>query len=616
MTVFARSVIGALLLALAAVTVAQAQPPKRVLILHSWGPEFGDLYAKDLRTQLSRQLPGTCELYEEWLVSARFAESQNEEAFARYLDTLFDAHPLDIVITLGAPAANFLQTHRDSVFQDVPKLFADVEERRASRSTLAPNEAAVPITVSFPALVRNILAVRPKTRTLAVVIGNSPIEKFWVSQIRDSLEPFRSRITFTFLTDLPFKDVLRRVATLPAQSAILYVLLSPHIDGIPLDEDTALAQLHDAANAPMFSYTDAYLGKGIVGGPLISGEEQGRETVRAAARLLSGEPAAGIRIAPISLGKPVFDWRELKRWGISESDLPPSSTILFRVPSAWERYRWQIAAVGSVLIVMAALIISLLYEHRRWLVAERSARQGMAELSRINRRATVGELSASITHELAQPLSAIGNNASVVALLLGEASPDLVELREINFDIVRDQRRAVEVIKRLRGLFTKSTSDAQVIDLSDVVQEVFGLLSAHAFAHRVTLKTQLSALPVLVIGDRVQLQQVILNLVTNGVDAIESAARSEREITGRTFSDGVSAEVSIEDTGPGLPGDSVEQIFEPFFTTKDAGMGMGLAIARSIIVIHGGRIWAEDRPGGGAAFRFAMPLAKSQRSIA
>ena len=346
MRVLARTVIGGLIFVFAAAMAAHAQAPKRVLILHSWGPEFGDLYAKDMRAHLGRELSGPCELYEQWLVSARFAEPQDDEAFARYLKSLFEAHPLDLVITMGAPAANFVQTHRDSVFQNTPKLLADIEERRASSANLAPDETAVAITVSFPEVVRNILRVRPLTHTIAVVIGNSPIEKFWVEQVRTTLAPvLQGRASLTFLTDLPFQEVLRRVATLPAQSAILYVLLSPQINGVPLDEDTALAQLRSASNSPIFSYTDAYLGKGIVGGPLISGEQQGRATARAAARLLSGERASAVRIAPIALGAPVYDWRELQRWGIGESDLPAQSTVLFRVPSAWERYKLQIASV-------------------------------------------------------------------------------------------------------------------------------------------------------------------------------------------------------------------------------------------------------------------------------
>lgn len=614
---FGARLIGGLLLTLATALAAHGQPPKRVLMLHSWGPEFGDLYARDMRVQLSRQLPGRFELYEEWLVSARFMDRQEDAPFASYLNTLFADHPIDLVITLGAPAANFVQRYQQSLFRNTPELLADVEERRASGPSLTPNETVVAISVSFPALVQNILRVRPQTSMLAVVIGNSPIEKYWVQQIRDSLEPFKNRVTLTFLTALPFNEVLRHAASLPARSAILYLLLSPDVEGMPQDEDTTLAQLHAVANAPMFSYADAYLGKGIVGGPLISGEEQGRETVSVAVRLLSGEHASDIRMPSIGLGTPEFDWRELRRWNIRESDLPPGSRILFREPSAWDRYRWQIALVALVLALESALIVSLLHERRRRRIAEVNAHQRMAELAHLNRRSTVGELSASITHELTQPLSAIGNNTEAAELILATTSPDLGELKEINSDIARDQRRAIETIKRLRRLLAKSPTETQLVDLSAVVREVFEFLSAQAAAHDVTLSTSLSARPLLVSGDPIHLQQVILNLLMNAMDAIASAASNQRTITARTaLLEGAVVEVAIEDSGPGIPPDKVEQIFEPFFTTKDAGMGMGLAITRTIVVSHGGRIWAANRPEGGAVVRFIVPLAKMDRDTA
>jgi signal transduction histidine kinase len=611
---FRARLIGGLLLSLATAIVTQAQPPKRVLMLHSFGPEFGDLYARDMRVQLSRQLPGRLELYEEWLVSARFPERQEDAAFAGYLNTLFADHPIDLVITLGAPAANFVQRYQQSLFPTTPELLTDVEERRASGASLTPNETAVAISVSFPLLVENILRVQPRTSTVAVVIGNSPIERYWVRQIRDSLEPFKSRVTLTFLNDLPFIDVLKRVATLPAGSAIFYIVLSPDVEGIPQDEDTALAALHAVASAPIFSYSDAYLGKGIVGGPLISSDEQGRETVSVAVRLLSGEHASDIRMPPISLGKPEFDWRELKRWNIRESDLPPGSMILFREPSAWERYRWQIVAVTVVLVLEAALIVTLLHERRRRRIAEMNAHQRMAELAHMNRRAAVGELSASIAHELNQPLSAILHNSEAARSMLHTASPDLSELTDIMTDIERDDRRAGEVIKRVRSLLTKTPSETHDVDLNEMVPEVFEFVAPQAAAYHVALSTSLAPQPLVVSGDWVQLQQVILNLVMNGMEAIRNAASGERKITGRTtLVDGASAEVAIEDSGPGIPPDKAQQIFEPFFTTKDTGMGMGLSIARTIVASHRGRIWAANRREGGAVLRFTLPLAKTER---
>ncbi|HTT02900.1 MAG TPA: sensor histidine kinase [Steroidobacteraceae bacterium] len=586
-----------------------------MLLLHSFGPEFGDLYARDLRIELGRELAGHLELYEDWLVSARFMSSAGDTAFADYLRTQFADRPLDLVITLGAPAANFVQRYQQSLFRSTPELLTDVEERRASPSSLASNETALAVSVSFPAVVANILRVLPDTRTLAIVIGNSPIEGYWATQIRDSLRPFSGRINLAFLNGLSFDQLLQRVATLPPHSAIFYVLLSPDVDGIPQDEDAALARLHAVADAPMFSYSDAYLGKGIVGGPLVSGEEQGREAVAIATRLLRGEPASDIRYPPVGFGKPQFDERELERWNIKEANLPPDSTILFREATVWERYRWQIALIAVALALQMALIIDLLQERRRRRLAEIEAHQRIAELAHMNRRSTVGELSASIAHELMQPLSAILSNTETAGLLLDAPSPDIRELKEILTDIGHDQERATEVIKRLRRLLTKAPSETQEFDLNGMVREVLALLGAQATAQRVTLGTSFAPRELRVRGDRIQLQQVILNLVMNAIEAMVAAQSPQRTIVLRTaWLEGDLAEITLEDSGPGIAFGKTEQIFEPFYTTKESGMGMGLSIARTIIESHGGRIWAETDAGRGAVFRFTLPLADTVRA--
>jgi signal transduction histidine kinase len=609
--------IGAALLSFA-MTVAAAPPPKRILILHSFGPQFGDYWVKPVREELDRQLPGRIDVYESWLVSARFATTDEDPAYARYLQSLFVDHPLDLIITFGAPAANFVQKHRQSLFPSVPALFGDVEARRLPPSGFTGNDAAVAIAVSFPAIVENILKVRPQTTHLAVVIGNSPIEKFWVGELQRSMQPFAKRLDLIWLNEMRFDDVLQRVATLPPGSAIFYLVLSAEVPGIPPDEDRALAKLHGAANAPMFSYTDLYLGKGIVGGPLVSSEEEARQTVSLAVRMLEGERASDLRIAPISLGAPQFDVRELRRWNISETLLPPGSAIRFREPSAWERYRLQIAAIGLLLLLESALIATLLYERRRRRQAEIEAHHRVAELAHLNRRATVGELSGAIAHELNQPLGAILRNTEAAEMMLQARSPDIAELSAILTDIKHDDERAGEVIRRLRRLLGKAPClEPQEIDLNEVLGEVFALLSAQASRRGITLSTSLAAPAPRISGDRIQLQQVVLNLVMNSMDAIDGAGSHNRTIIGRTtILDGALAQVAIEDSGPGIATDKGEQIFEPFFTTKAAGMGMGLSIARTIINSHGGSIWAENQAGGGAVFRFTLPLLSSKAHAA
>jgi signal transduction histidine kinase len=608
------------------IAVAAAQPLKRVLILHSFGPEFNEYPAKALRTELDRQLPERVDFYESWLISARFTATQEDPAFANYLHSVFAERPLDLIVTFGASAANFVQRHRKSLFPAVPALLGDVEERRVPSSGFTGNEAAVAISVNFPAIAHHILRILPQTNNLAIVIGNSPIEKYWGSEIKSSLQPFENRLTLTWLNEMPFDEVLKRVASLPPRSAILYVLLSPEVPGIPPDGEWALAKLHAAANAPMFSYTDAYLGKGIVGGPLISSEEQARQTAGLAVRILAGERPANLRIAPIAAGTPQYDVRELRRWNISDSDLPRGSIVRFREPGALERYRWQIAGIGMLLLLETALLVKLLHEHRRRRRAEIEAHQRIAELAHMNRRATVGQLSGAIAHELNQPLGAILRNTEAAELILDSPTPQFEELRAILIDIKQDDQRAGEVIRRLRRLLAKAPFEPQEIDLNAMLSEVFEFLSAQATARGVMLSTSLAVQSPRVSGDRIQLQQVILNLVMNGMDAISAAEIAQRNIIGRTrVIDSTLIEVSIEDSGPGIPVDKMERIFEPFFTTKDSGMGMGLSIARAIVESHGGRIWAENAAGGGALFRFTLlssvasdrvPLLRSARAAA
>jgi len=307
----------------------------------------------------------------------------------------------------------------------------------------------------------------------------------------------------------------------------------------------------------------------------------------------------------------LFDWRQLQRWNISESRLPPGSEILFREPTVWETYRWQIVTIAAVILAQAALILWLLWEHRRRRKLEVEGRQRMAELAHMNRHATVSELSASIAHELNQPLGAILNNAETGTIILTSPSPNLDEIKTILDEIRRDDQRATEVIRRLRRLLGKSAIEAQNIDLNEAVREVFEFLAAQAAARDVKLNSRPAQAPLRVSGDRIQLQQVILNLVVNGMDAMIGAANGRREVTSSTSVDQASATISIADSGPGVPSDKLKAVFEPFFTTKDDGMGMGLSIARTIVEAHGGRIWAENHTAGGAVFHVSLPLAKA-----
>jgi len=226
----------------------------------------------------------------------------------------------------------------------------------------------------------------------------------------------------------------------------------------------------------------------------------------------------------------------------------------------------------------------------------------------------MGQLASALAHELSQPLGAILRNTEAAELFLEHDPPDIEEVRAILADIRRDERRASGVIDRLRALLKRRSFAPRVLSLSDELANVAALARSESLSRKVALEIDAAPELPLVMGDPVHLQQVLLNLVLNAMDAVEDLPTARRKITVRVqrHSEG-EIEVAIEDSGPGIAPESLERLFEPFFTTKANGMGIGLSISQTIIEAHGGRIWAENNAGEGATFRFTLPLAGAAR---
>lgn len=608
---------GALILFAATILMSLISPGstsdhKQIMILHSVGREFRpwNEYARAMRAELDRQSRWQLDIQEHSLVAARSTDTQPEVRFIEYLRALYLNKPPDLIIAVGAPASNFIQRHRQQMFPSAPVLFTTLEARRVDNSKLANTDTVVAVTHRFLVLFESFLRIAPDTKVIAIVNGNSPNERFWKEEMRRELEPLAGRVEIRWYDTLPYDEALKQLAALPAHSAIFWYQMIIDAAGIAHEGDRALTRLYSVANAPIFTHDDAFFGREIVGGPMHSASSGSSQAVSVAMRILDGETPGDIKTPPSEFAAPKYDWRELQRWKINENLLPSDSTVYFRVPTPWERYRWQIVLVGSVMVLQAFLITALLHQRRRIYTAEVDARQRMAELARVNRYSTAGELTSSIAHELNQPLGSILTNAETAELMLKSPNPDIAEVREILADIRRDDQRAGEVIHRLRSLLKKTPFELKIVDLNEIVRETTEFLAGLADARGVELMTTASETALRIEGDHIQLQQVILNLVVNAMDAMTELAEPQRIVRIATGAVDGRAELSVLDTGSGIPADMLKTIFEPFFTTKEHGMGMGLSIARTIVEAHGGRIWADNRATGGAAFRISLPLAR------
>lgn len=589
---------------------AGANDVKRVIVLHSFGRDFKpwNEYATRIRAELDRQSRWTLEIHDHSLINARTGQEKLDSAFADYLAALYEQHSPDLVISIGAPAANFVQHYRSRLFPATPMVFTAVEQRRVRTATLTALDVVDAFPHDFRGLFEAMLQLLPDTRRIVVINGASPNEKFWLNEIRKETVALQGRVEFLWYEDASFEEILKRTAVLPPDSAIFWHLMNVDAAGIPHEGDRSLVRLFQSANAPIFTYADTFFGRAIVGGPMLSVEQGSRQAAEVAVRVLAGESPEKIEVRPLGYAAPKYDWRLLQRWGIDEARLPPGSQVLFRATSIWQRYYWQIALACAALLVQSGFIVWLLNERRQRHLAQFQSRQRMTELAHVNRQAVAGELTASISHELNQPLGAILANIEAVEAMLKTHSPDLKEIRQIVADIKRDDHRASEVIRRLRSLLKKTPFDAKAIDLNDIVRETVDFVVAVARMRGVPLRLSMTDTALPIRGDAIQLQQVIMNLMLNAADAMAHTRSEQRLIEIRTERVRNMAELSVWDTGPGIPPDRLKEIFDPFVTTKENGMGMGLSIARTIVEAHSGTISATNRKGEGAAFLIMLPL--------
>jgi signal transduction histidine kinase len=597
---------------------ALAADPKRVLIIDSFGRDFApwNEYAKRFRADLDREWSEPIDLYETSLAIPRFSDESKESQFKEsqftdYLRSLFVDRRLDLIVTIGGPAAEFAQRNRARLFPTTPLLLGILEQRRVPPASLTANDTVLAASVDQIAVLENILRVRPKTTHVAIVIGNSPIEKYWLGQLQETFQRFRDRVAFTWFNELSFAEMLKRVEVLPPRSAIYFFLLAIDAAGVPHEEQKALTRLNAVSNSPIFSFSDSFFGQGIVGGPLISVQDYSRQTANIAVRLLLGEAPSDLRMPPIGLSTPKFDWREMQRWGIPESRLPSGSAIHFRDPTAWEQYRLQIIAICAALLAQAALVVWLVYEIGRRYRAEVQSRSAMAALTYMDRRASAEQRSATLAHEIRQPLAGIATRAGAALRWLRMEKPDLEKVQTALESIVVASHRASDIIESVRAIFKKGPSERVPTDINQIILTVLSIVRLELQQHSVDLQTHLNEHLPNVLGDKVQLQQVVLNLVMNAVEAMQSVQIRVLKVQTDQTSPGM-VRVSIKDTGTGIDPSNIDRVFKPYFTTKANGMGMGLVICRSIIENHEGRIWVSPRTDGGSVLQFELPTSVTQ----
>lgn len=601
-----------LLVAGAPADAAQDPAPKTILAFH-W-------YAKDapanvafegyLHTVLSRDATQPVEYYAEYIESNRFPGEAHARILRDYLRQKYADRKLDVVLAVGPVPIEFVLTYRSDLFPNTPIVFytgAAVDADLASQ----PGVTGVLNADSYARTMELALRLQPDTTRAFVISGTPERERVLEKEARRQLEKYEGRVTVTYLTDLPLDQLIATVKGLPEHSIVLYSRQSQDEPGRVLLPNDFLTLIARASSVPVYDPWRSHLGYGMVGGD-VDDMQAGVETaVAMMLRIASGTPPGEIPLAPLPK-IPMFDARQLARWNIDEARLPPGSVVLFREPTVWDKYWLHIAVTALVLVVQAVLIGALLLQRSRRQAAETGLEQTRHELARVARVTTLAEFAASIAHELAQPLTAILANAQAGLRWVKGPSAKDDDLRATLADIADAARLANEVMVRNRRLFQHHAVQKRPLNINRVVDDIVALARVRLEQSSVSLALALEPSVPLVFADRVGLQQVLLNLILNGVEAMEQVDPRSRRLEIATTFQGGHVRVTVRDSGVGLAGVDLDRLFTAFYTTKPAGTGIGLSISRSIVEAHGGEFAVVPTEGPGATFAFTLPAADRQ----
>ena len=551
-------------------------------------------------------------LYTENLDLNNFSSPEYRATLRSFIEEKYRDVPIGVFLAVGSSAVEFAMDLQTEHWASVPIVFAAVDEGVVVKFVNPRARTNITGKALQQSLSKSVDVARALVPDLKkIVLVGDPLE----------MQPFRrhfktdlmrtdSDLALIDLTGMPLAEVRKRVAVLSEDTIILYTALTNDGTGKTYLASEAVALVAQVANRPIVVDVENRIGLGATGGFVVHPVLIGQEAARLVLRILEGEDASQIPVEVSESMKPVFDWRELKRWGISGSQLPPGSEVRFHEPTAWERYGAQMVVVLLALLFQSALIAALLYEDRRRRAAEAQSRELSGELAYVNRVATAGELAATIAHEIRQPLAAIVARGSAGLNWLKKTAPDLDKVRGALENIVDNGHRADQVLRNTRAMFGKGDTSQATLNVNKVIDEVLALVESRTTEERVQLVKSYGEMPLPAVrANRIELQQVLLNLTMNAIEAMSAMSGGDRVLklttevtrTGRVL-------IAVQDSGPGIALDQLDQIFKSFFTTKPGGMGVGLSISKSIVEAHGGQLTVAHGDPVGMVFTIDLPL--------
>jgi signal transduction histidine kinase len=512
------------------------------------------------------------------------------------------------VIATGLEPLEFAAAHRDEIWPGTPIVYNGVIDGTLEGWRRPPHTTGVSMVFDVPGTIELGRALVPDAHTIYMVSGTSYFDRYLLDLANRQIDHARVPLQVRSLVGLARAEVEARVEHLERDSFVLYLTqLRDGTGQLAQASAGSVGQIAARSSVPVLSPVYSQFGRGPVGGSSSPVAEHGRIAGTIAREVLEGRDAGSIPLTAAPPPACEVDFNALQHWHIPRRLVPSGCAVTNLPPDPIRTYLWWLVALALVVVLQAMLIWSLALQSRERRRAEAQLRARSMEMAQVARLSTVGELTASIAHEINQPMGAILSNAEAAQMMLEQGTLTPEKLRDILADIRSEDLRASEVIRSLRKMLARSEWNLVALEPNTEVAEALRHVAFEAARRNVRLAPAFGPEVPAIFADSVQLQQVVVNLVMNAMDAIGREPDGAREVRIATEPREGGVEISVADRGPGVAPENRERLFQSTFTTKADGMGFGLSIVRTIIEMHRGRVSYEPNVPSGAIFRVWLP---------
>jgi signal transduction histidine kinase len=597
--------------------------PYQVLVIHSFRsslPVTVDWYqgivrgfysAPDVPVEINSEFPDLARLE---------GQQQFDWLLDFYRKSYKDRRP-NLIISTDTPALRFLLAYGEDLFPGVPIVFVDADREFVAAQKLPPNITGVTDFLDITGTLELALRLHPNTQRVAVIVGSSRYDRQFERVARPAIESFAGRVELVWLRGMPVDELVEAVNTLPERTVALFLVQMQDRTGKLHVPRAMLEAFSAAAKVPVYGLWDTLLEHGIVGGRLVTVEEDGYQAAQMAVRILRGEPPADLPVVDRLANPAIVDGVELARWNIKENRLPAGSQVRHRPVSIWDQYRAEVLITVAVIVVQGIMIVALMLNRRRFRRAQNAlhdehGRRTQAEtiaaglrgrLARFSKERSLGAMASAISHEINQPLIAIQNYAQAAKRRLQSNVEDKPKLVELFGKIEAQAERAGLITQRVRSLVNSNEPQLSAVPLYPLIEAVVRMMEAETGNRGFRIVCEPAGDLPAVLAEALQVQLVLVNLLQNAMQSVDSSDQYDKRVAIEVCQiNNREVRVSVTDWGPGVSPERVADIFEPLYSGNSGGMGMGLAICRAIIEAHGGRLWYEPNPVGGAVFLFTL----------